>query len=212
MRSVPAEKQLSILRLLVEGCSLRSVHRLTRVHRDTAARLMVRAGDKCKAFLNARMRNLSLAHVECDELWTYVLKKQGRLRGAEINNPLIGDQYLFIGIDEATKLIPAFIIGKRTSETAELFMQDLAARICLPHFLEIGPRPLLSTDGWVGYPNVVDNAFASRADYGKSSRPLVSPSNLVATALQNSLAPSGASSLAMLTKMNFARVILSAAI
>ena len=33
--------------------------------------------------------------------------------------------------------------------------------------LQPGPKPCLSTDGWNGYPNAVDNAFAGRADYGQ---------------------------------------------
>src|SRR5688572_17369867 len=103
-----------VLNLLVEGNSLRSIKRLTGVHRDTAMRLMVQVGDKCREFLDRRMRGLRLDHVQADEIWTFVQKKQGRVKADE-DNQEIGDQYLFVGLDESTKLIPTFVIGKRTA-------------------------------------------------------------------------------------------------
>jgi hypothetical protein len=37
----------------------------------------------------------------------------------------------------------------------------------LAELFEEGPRPRISTDGWQGYPNAIDNSFAGRADYGQ---------------------------------------------
>ncbi len=62
------EEQLHVLHLLVEGTSLRSVWRLTGVHRDTAARLMVRAGRLSRHFLDRRMRNLHLSFASHKQL------------------------------------------------------------------------------------------------------------------------------------------------
>jgi IS1 family transposase len=160
-------EQLSVLHLLVEGASLRSVRRLTGVHRSTVVNLMLRVGAALRAFMDERLRNLPLSHLECDEIWTFVLKKQGRLRPEEVCNEGIGDQYLFIAIDQQTRLVPAFTLGKRTSETAQRFMDELAGRLALPELFEAGPRPRISTDGWNGYPNAVEGAFAGRADYGQ---------------------------------------------
>src|SRR5438094_1666442 len=107
---LPREQQLEALHLLVEGVSLRSVTRLTRVHRTAAMRLMVRAGNQLRRFLDERMRGLHLRHVQ----WTkfgLVLKKQARLAPAEADDPTIGDQFLFIALDEDTKLVPSFLVG-----------------------------------------------------------------------------------------------------
>jgi IS1 family transposase len=152
---------------LVEGASLRSITRTTHVHRTTVAKLMVRTGERLRAFMGRRMRNLTLTHLECDEIWTFVLKKQGQLKPAERDDPAIGDQYLFVGLDEETKLIPAFALGKRTRETTERFMNDLAARLALPNLDDDRPRPLISTDGWRAYPDAGDGALAGRALYGQ---------------------------------------------
>ena len=116
---------------------------------------MLRTGERLREFMDRRMRNLTLSHLQCDEIWTFVLKKQGRLTEEEACNSAIGDQFLFIALDEDTKLIPSFTLGKRTRENAEAFANDLAGRIVVPLF-HPGPRPKLSTDGWNAYPNAID--------------------------------------------------------
>lgn len=158
--------QIEALSLLVEGVSLRSVTRLTRIHRTTVAKLMCRAADRLALFLDDRMRNLRLSHVQCDEIWTFCLKKQGRLTSDEQHDETIGDQYLYVALDEATKLIPSFAIGKRNREVTEAFMLDLAGRIIAPWSADPSKRPQISTDGWAAYPGAVDLAFADTVRHG----------------------------------------------
>ena len=158
--------RLAVLNLLVEGTSLRSVTRLTHVHRTTIARLMLRAGERCRAFMDRRMVGLNLNHVQCDEIWTFVLKKQGKLKPQEQGNDRIGDQYLFVALDEETKLVPAFVLGKRNTANTCALMNDLASRIVVPDLLLPCPRPMVSTDGWAAYPNAVDGAFGGAVNYG----------------------------------------------
>ncbi len=73
------DRQKMILHALLEGNSIRSTERLTGVHRDTICRLLVAFGHKCKEYMDSRLRGLTLRHVEVDEIWTFVYKKQGRL-------------------------------------------------------------------------------------------------------------------------------------
>jgi IS1 family transposase len=160
------EEQLSVLHLLVEGASLRSITRLTGVHRTTAINLMVRVGAQLGEFMDERMRNLNLWHLECDEIWTFVRKKQHRLMNQEVSNSSIGDQYLFVALDLETKLIPSWLLGKRTAENARALMADLASRIVAPPLFSREPRPQISTDGFNAYPNAVDMAFAGTVNYG----------------------------------------------
>src|SRR5206468_11492388 len=122
-----ADKQLEIVKHLVNGSSIRATERCTGIHRDTICRLLVRIGNGCRDLLDSEMRNLSLRHIQCDEIWTYVQKKQGRLPAEQkrmIRDQ--GDVYLWIAFDEQTKLIPTFILGKRTADMARRFMVDLA--------------------------------------------------------------------------------------
>lgn len=166
---LPRERQIEAMRMLVEGMSLRSIERLTGIQKKTVARLMVRFGEGCRELMDGMFHNLALDHLEIDEIWTFCKKKQRRLLGEEKNNPHIGDQYLFIAIDEETKLIPSYALGKRNGETTELFIDDLAKRIILPENPNIpwSAKPRLSTDGWASYPECIMDAFGGYAAYGQ---------------------------------------------
>src|SRR5437763_1572303 len=78
------EKQLQVLHMLVEGSSLRSIERVTGVQKKTVAKLLVKFGNACREFLDQQMRGLELYHLECDEQWTFVLKKQGRIKPQDV--------------------------------------------------------------------------------------------------------------------------------
>jgi IS1 family transposase len=118
------------------------------------------------------MRNLSLRHLQCDEIWTFMQKKQGRLDADKkrfIRDQ--GDIYLWVAFDEETKMIPTFCLGKRTADMARRFMINLARRVNLPRPTDTGVRPVsflpqISTDGFAGYPEAVDLAFADNCLYG----------------------------------------------
>jgi IS1 family transposase len=163
------EKQIQALHLLVEGSSLRSITRPTGVHRTTTMNLMVEFGQRCRTFLDGRLRNLDCRHVECDEIWTYVLKKQGRLTTTEQSNPAIGDHYLFVAQDQDSKLIVSHMLGKRNGEATAAFIDDLASRIVVP-FNPNEPwsaKPQISTDGWQSYPPATAAAFGSCVNYAQ---------------------------------------------
>jgi hypothetical protein len=66
------DKQIEVLHHLIEGNTLRSTSRLTRVHRTAIQNLLVSFGQKCQTFMDSKLRGLTLKHVECDEIWTFV--------------------------------------------------------------------------------------------------------------------------------------------
>jgi transposase-like protein len=68
----PLEKAETILKMLVEGSSVRSVERITGVHRDTILRLNMLAGVRCSDLMDAKMRNLTCERLEFDEIWGFV--------------------------------------------------------------------------------------------------------------------------------------------
>jgi IS1 family transposase len=164
------DDQISVIHHLVEGVSLRSITRMTGIHRTTALKILMKFGSACRDFLDDQMRGLELHHLEIDEQWTFVQKKQGKLHDSERDNPKIGDQYLWLAIDEDTKLIPTFAIGKRSADNARRFCVDLADRIALPTATDTGERagiiPQISTDGFNAYPEAIDLAFGSYCRYG----------------------------------------------
>jgi hypothetical protein len=61
---------------LAEGTSIRSIDRITGVHRDTNVRLGVRVGEACARIHDEKMRDLTCSNIEVDEIWGYVKKKR----------------------------------------------------------------------------------------------------------------------------------------
>src|SRR6266478_3812682 len=107
MNRMSKEKRDTILRLLVEGNSIRSVCRLMRTNIPSVLRQLLWAGSRAKALMKRRFKNLALTHIEADEVWTFIRKKQARLTLEEREwRHDIGDMYLWTGLDQKTKLIP----------------------------------------------------------------------------------------------------------
>jgi hypothetical protein len=117
------EKQIEILRHLVEGNTLRSTSRLAGVHRTTIQNLLVTFGSSCQDFMDRELRSLTLNHVEVDEVWTFVGKKQARLTLDErATRSDIGDVYLWTALDAETKLVASHLVGKRSADNARRLM------------------------------------------------------------------------------------------
>lgn len=157
MNVLKPEKQLAVISALVEGVSIRSIERLTGVHRDTIMRLTVRVGEHCQRIMAERMKGLRCQRVQVDEIWTFCQKKQARLTFEERHAPDLGDQYVFVGIDADSKLIPHFEVGKRNMVTAYSFMDTLKARL-VP-----GARFQLTTDAFLPYIGAVERAWGAEA-------------------------------------------------
>ena len=76
---LPRDKVLLVVHLLVEGNSIRSTERLTGVSRNTIMRLLKKLGDRCSDLLRRHVSEVAVRHLELDEIWTFVRKKQPRL-------------------------------------------------------------------------------------------------------------------------------------
>ena len=72
------DKQIAVIAALAEGSSIRSIERITGVHRDTIMRLGVKVGQECTSLMDAKMRNLDCTRLEIDEIWGFVGKKEAR--------------------------------------------------------------------------------------------------------------------------------------
>lgn len=157
MYTLSSRKRLSVIASLLEGNSVRSTERMTGVHRDTICRLLVEVGEHCAEVLDSRMRNVRCEHVQCDELWTYVGKKNRHVK--EDDPAEFGDQWVYVAMDADTKLVPSFFVGKRSSENTQLFIRDLHQRV--------SGHIQLTTDAYVFYTKAVEQAFGGDVDYAQ---------------------------------------------
>ena len=69
MNILRREKQEAAIAALVEGASIRSVERMTGIHRDTIMRLGYRVGQGCANLMDSYMKNLKCKTVQVDEIW-----------------------------------------------------------------------------------------------------------------------------------------------
>ena len=158
MNVLTQDRKLDVISALVEGCSIRSVERMTGVHRDTIMRLQVAVGQACARFLDSKIRCVRVNRIQVDEIWTFVFVKEARLNGHH-DHAVMGDQYVFIGMDADTKLVISHLIGKRDAASAFYFMQDLKNRLA--------NRVQLTTDGFRPYLTAVEDTFGADVDYAQ---------------------------------------------
>ena len=158
MNVLNGEKQAMAIGALVEGSSIRSVERMTGIHRDTIMRLGLRVGQGCAYLMDSYMHNLKSENIQVDEIWCFVGKKQRHLTiNDDINE--MGDQWVFVALDADSKLIPSFLVGKRTASNACAFIEDLSKRL--------DNRVQISSDSLAAYVDAVEMAFGCEVDYGQ---------------------------------------------
>jgi IS1 family transposase len=154
---LPTEKKVAIVSALAEGSGIRQIERMTGVHRDTIMRLGVKVGKDCANLLDAKMRDLSCEHLQIDELWGFIGKKQRHIRPEDSSE--LGDVWTFCAIDRDTKFVPSFKVGKRDAATANTFVSDLASRLKI--------RTQLSSDALPAYVEAVEQAFGANVDFAQ---------------------------------------------
>jgi len=151
------EKKLAVISALVEASSIRSIERMSGVHRDTIMRQMLQTGQGRRGLMDRTMRGLPCRNIEVNEIWTSVRKMQQRLTKREKRNAAAGDRYTFIALDGDTNVIPCFEVGKCDGRTAPQFIRDLEFRLT--------SRIQLTSDGFSAYVDAVWDAWADEVDY-----------------------------------------------
>ena len=152
------DKQIAVTAALAEGSSIRSIERMTGVHRDTIMRLGVRVGQGCARLLDEKMRGLNCQRLELDEVWGYIGKKVRHLR--EDDDPTFGDVWTYCALDADTKLVPAYrVSSKRNMPNTVAFVQDLASRL--------NNRVQISTDAMNAYEDAIELVFGREVDYAQ---------------------------------------------
>ena len=157
---IPQDRAVLALQLLLEGNSIRSTERITNLDRNTIMRALILAGERCKKLMDEKMRDLPCRRVECDEIWSFVGKKARHVRKGDPAE--FGDQWIFVALDADTKLIPSFLVGKRSSENTQAFIHDLYNRLA--------QRIQLTTDAFIFYQKAVEASFGADVDFAQLTK------------------------------------------
>jgi IS1 family transposase len=151
------DKKIAVIGALAEGSSIRSIERITGIHRDTIMRLGVKVGQGCTAMMDTTMRNLPCQRLEMDEIWGFVGKKARSVQRGDSKE--VGDVWTWCAIDSDTKLVPTFMVADRSQAAANAFVADVASRMAY--------RVQVSTDGFYAYAEAMQKSFGQNVDYGK---------------------------------------------
>lgn len=149
MNKLPLAKRVQILSLLCEGSSMRSISRVCDVSINTVSKLLAEAGEACGAYHWEAVREVKAKRVQCDEIWSFVGAKQKNVAAAK-GEPE-GDVWTWTAIDADSKLIISYMVGDRSGDTANFFIDDLRQRV--------DGRMQLTTDGHKAYLEAVAGAF-----------------------------------------------------
>ena len=159
MNRLSAAKRATILQMLVEGSSLRSISRITGASINTVSKLLVDAGNACAAFHDAHVVDVPSRRVQVDELWGFVYAKQKHVDAASKAPAGAGDAWTWTALDADSKLVVSWLVGARDGESAFHFMQDLGGR--LRH------RVQLTSDGLGVYVGAVEDVFGADVDFAQ---------------------------------------------
>lgn len=83
MNRLPASKRASILQMLCEGNSMRSVSRMADCSINTVTKLLIDAGTLCAAFHSEMVKNVKAKRVQVDEIWSFTYAKQKNVATAK---------------------------------------------------------------------------------------------------------------------------------
>ena len=150
---------VKVFTLMTEGMSIRAISRVTGIHKTTILSLLTTVGEHCARLFDEKVQNVRPRFVQADEAWTFVQKKQKRLKMTDPEER--GDQYVWIALDSETKAVLSYDVGKREALSAYEFIGDLTKRIAETH------RCQLTTDGLEGYINAVDEHFGADVDFAQ---------------------------------------------
>ncbi|WP_339631019.1 DDE-type integrase/transposase/recombinase [uncultured Sneathiella sp.] len=159
MNKLDIKTRTLIIRLLVEGNSIRATSRIADVSKNTVNKLLINAGRACSKYHDEHVRNVNASVIQCDEIWSFTYAKQKNVKTATAAPEGAGDTWTWTAIDSDSKLILSYLVGGRDSEYAMAFMDDLRGRLA--------NRVQLTTDGHKAYLEAVEGAFGGDVDYAQ---------------------------------------------
>lgn len=162
MNTLPTEKRIQIISLLVEGMSMRAVSRVADVSINTVTKLLVDTGAACTAHHDYSVRNLQTRLIQCDEIWAFSYAKVKNVERAVAAPETRCDVWTWTAIDTDSKLIVSYLVSGRDVECASAFVQDVKIRLSYP--VEI------STDSHKPYMKAVEKAFEWEVDYAQITK------------------------------------------
>lgn len=110
------------VRALAEGNSIRATGRILQIDKDTVCDWLDRAALHCRGVVLYLWSQLHVTECQLDELWSFVHTKEAHLPYAKIECESYGDAWVWLAFAPVWRLILAFVVGKRTQQSADLLL------------------------------------------------------------------------------------------
>lgn len=140
------------VRAFAEGNSLRSTARIVEIDKDTACDWLHRAACHCRLVMLSLWHDLAVAECQLDELWSFVHTKEGQLETAKRVCDTYGDAWVWVAFAPIWRLVVAFVVGKRTQQSANLLLERVAA-------VTDNTLPLFTSDQLSEYPSALLHVY-----------------------------------------------------
>jgi transposase-like protein/IS1 family transposase len=135
--------------LSVEGVNKSAIARVQQIAWNTADRWLEKAAAACRLFNHQRITNIQIRELQADEICAMVGGK---------DQPSV---WIFAAIEVWSRLWPSTVVGKRSYRNTLTLFRDVCAR-------NIGNKvPLIATDGFKFYRQVVRRLFGAACLYGQ---------------------------------------------
>jgi len=157
MNKLGIEKRAQIIGMLVEGNSMRAVSRMANCSINTVTKLLIDVGKACAEYQDKALHNLNCKRIQCDEIWSFCYSKEKNIPEKHKGEFGYGDVYTWTAMCADSKIILSFLVGRRDTQHANIFIKDLASRL--------KNRVQLTTDGHKVYLEAVEDAFGGDIDY-----------------------------------------------
>ena len=147
------------LRMLLEGCSIRSVSRLTGLGRGTISRLILTAGERCQEFLDTNIVDAPVTSIQLDELWSkiYSSDRVAKIKGAGADAEH-GSSWTYVCLTD--KKLAIHHVGARDQENTITFLLKVKKAI------DTSKPFQASSDGWASYLYGVPFTLGSNVNFG----------------------------------------------
>ncbi len=162
------------VRALAEGNSIRATGRILQVDKDTVCDWLNRAALHCRWVLLFLWKQLHITECQLDELWSFVHTKEAHLPLAKLSDETYGDAWVWIAFAPVWRLVLAFVVGKRTQESANLLLERVK-RVTDEHI------PFFTSDQLPEYKDALLYAYGSwftperKGDRGRLPHPRLVP-------------------------------------
>jgi len=164
---------------LAEGNSIRATARIVQVDKDTACEWLDRAAQHCRLVMLYLWQDLHVIECQLDELWSFVHTKEHNLPFAKLYDETYGDARVWVAFAPVWRLALAFVIGKRTQESADLLLGRVI-HVTDDHI------PFFTSDQLPEYRSALLNAYGiwhqpqRKGDRGRYPKPrLIAPPGLL---------------------------------